>query len=144
MTPKANTPIQHIEPVISILELWSSLWRGAVGGILGVIALLIYRLSTDPYLLNALPQTALISAVNGMLVGAVIWGLGRLLGSHLWFGFRLVVGILFSFVSMALYMQIDGGFYGDRRQFIDNALLLGLMFGGLAGAMAKVKSPNCD
>jgi hypothetical protein len=48
----------------------SFLWRGAVGGVLGAVILIVYRSLTNPFPLNDLLIAALISTGNGVFVGA--------------------------------------------------------------------------
>jgi hypothetical protein len=118
---------------------WSFLWRGAVGGMVGVVILIIARLFIEPHDLTDLVIVALVSAGNGALVGACIWYLGRIRGKQLSVASRILTGTLSSFCSIAIYLFLQGGFNGDIKPFIINTLAVGLMLGAPAGAIAKGK-----
>jgi hypothetical protein len=118
---------------------WSFLWRGAVGGALGGVALIIYRFLTSPYSLNDLLIAVLISASNGAFVGAFIWFLGRRLGRTFGVALRVIAGTLFSICSIAFYLYLQGGLAGDIKPFIINTLVVGVILGAPAGASAKGK-----
>jgi hypothetical protein len=122
-------------------RIWSFVWRGAVGGVLGSVIFFVYLFYADTYRLNALETTVLIAAVNGLLIGAFIFFLGRLLGKDLGIWLRIITGVLLSFCSMGVFSYLAGGFYGDVRWFVSNVILLALTFGGFAGALATGKSP---
>lgn len=121
---------------------WSFLWRGAIGGALGGVALIIYRFLISPYSLNDLLIAALISAANGAFVGAFIWFLGRWLRRTFGVALRIIAGTLFSICSIAFYLYLEGGLNGDIMPFIINALAVGLMLGAPAAALAKEKTKN--
>src|SRR5262245_50416387 len=126
----------------SNLEFWSAVWRGAVGGIFGWAAFILYLFFFDTYRLNELGTFALIALGNGSFVGAVIFILGRTLGKKLGILLRVIVGVVLSFFSMSLFSYLGGGWYGDLKWFVTNAILLAVTLGGFAGAMARVKSPQ--
>jgi hypothetical protein len=117
--------------------LWSVLWRGAIGGVVGAVALIIYRFLTNPYRLNDLLIAVLISVGNGVFVGAFIWFLGRWLRRTLGVALRIIAATLFSICSIAFYLYLQGGLNGDIGPFIINTLAVGLMLGVPAGAIAK-------
>jgi hypothetical protein len=123
-------------------RIWSFLWRGAVGGFLGLVVFAVYLFFADIYRLNGLGMTALVAAGNGLLVGAFIFFLGRVLGRDFGMLLRIIAGSVLSFFSMALYSYLAGGFYGDLRWFLSNVILLAVTLGGLAGALASGKSRN--
>jgi hypothetical protein len=122
--------------------LWSFLWRGAVGGVLGLIILVVYLFVTDPYRLNGLEIAALIAAANGLSIGAIIFFLGRMLERNVRIGLRMIVGMSFSVCSMTVYSYLGGGYYGDFRWFVSNVVLLSLTLGALPSVLARARSRN--
>jgi hypothetical protein len=116
---------------------WSFLSRGAIGGALGAVALIIYRILTKPYRLDDLLIAALIAVGNGVFVGAFIWFLGHQLRRTLGMALRIITGTVFSICSIAFYLYLEGGLNGDIGPFIINTLAVGLMLGAPAGAIAK-------
>lgn len=121
-------------------RIWSFLWRGGIGGFLGLVVFAVYLFFFDTYRLNGLGIAALVATLNGLLIGALVFFLGRVLRRDFGFPVRIIVGIVFSFCSMALYSYLAGGFYGDLKWFLTNVILLAVTFGGLAGALASEKS----
>jgi hypothetical protein len=124
---------------LEVVRIWRFLWRGTVGGVLGLFILIAYLFFFDTYRLNGLEMTALIAAGNGLLVGAYIFVLSHVLGRDLGVVMRIVAGIVFSFCSMSLVSYLAGGFYGDLKWFVINAILLAVTLGGPAGLVAKSK-----
>jgi len=114
---------------------------GAIGGILGFVALLFYRFFTDPYLLGGglfSPETFL-AAINGLVIGAIILSIFLLL-RKVGILLRILVGTVFSFCSATIYLYLHGALlYSDFRGFISNSLLVGFFLGAPAGALATSK-----
>lgn len=118
-------------------RIWSFLWRGAIGALLGVFILIVYLFFFDTYRLNGLEMIALIALANAFVIGGLIFLLSRVLGRHLGFVLRIVAGILFSFCSMGFASYLAGGFYGDLKWFVTNAILLAVILGAPAGLFAR-------
>lgn len=120
-------------------QIWSFLWRGTVGGVLGLFILIAYLFFFDTYRLNGLEMTALIAVGNGFLVGAVIFVLSRMLGRDLGVVMRIIAGIVFSLCPMGFVSYLVGGFYGDLKWFVSNVILLAVTLGGPSGLVAKAR-----
>jgi hypothetical protein len=116
---------------------WSFLWQGAIGGALGALPLISLKFLTSADSLRLLISIILIATANGILVGTVIWLMGRLFGMRLGRASRIVVGTLFSFCSISVYLCLEEGINGDIKPLIINVLLVGLILGIPAGAIAK-------
>lgn len=123
----------------NVARIWGFLWRGTVGGVLGLFILIAYLFFFDTYRLNGLEMIALIAVGNGLLVGAFIFVLSRVLGRDLGVVMRIIAGIVFSFGSMGFVSYLAGGFYGDLRWFVTNAILLAVTLGGPAGFVARAR-----
>jgi hypothetical protein len=120
---------------------WSYLWRGAVGGLLGLFFLFAYRLYTNPYLLGGLfPSGAFVALIDGLLVGAVIFSLSRLLRGNPGLLWRVAAGTLSSSCFIAIYSYVEGALsYSDFKALVRNSIVVGVMFGAPAGALANPK-----
>jgi hypothetical protein len=124
----------------NVVRISRFLWRGTVGGVLGLFILIGYLFFFDTYRLNGLEMTALIAVGNGCLVGAFIFVLRRVVGRGLGVMMRITAGIVFSLGSMAFVSYLAGGFFGDLRWFVTNAILLAVTLGGPAGFVAEGRS----
>jgi len=124
--------------------MWSFLWRGAVGGVLGVFVFVGYAVYRSPISilgLGELPTFLLIGGLSGVLVGAMISFSGRLVRRRLRITYRMILGTIVTSVLIAFYLYLTEGL-GDLERFISNSLVLGLTVGGLAAAVARGKKPS--
>lgn len=121
-------------------RIWRFLWRGTVGGVLGLFILIAYLFFFDTYRLNGLEMIALIAAGNGFAIGALLFFLTRVLGRDLGIVLRIPAGLLFSLFSMGFVSYVGGGFYGDLKWFVSNVILLAVTLGGPASFLAKGRS----
>jgi hypothetical protein len=125
--------------------IWRFLWRGAMGGVLGVFIFVGYAVLRYPYGIVGgaeLPTLLLIATVSGMLVGAVVWLSNRLLESRLRLVSRIILGTLLTVALIALYLYRTEGLEDDLKRFVGNSFAFGLTVGGLAGAMASQRFRN--
>jgi len=128
----------YVQP--NVVRISRFLWRGTAGGVLGLIILIAYLFFFDTYRLNGLGMITLIAVGNGFLVGAFIFVLRRVVGRNLGVVMRIIAGIVFSLGSMGFVSYLAGGFYGDLRWFVTNAILLAVTLGGPAGFVAEGRS----
>ena len=140
-----HRPVDELERRINIPEVWGPMWRGAVGGFLGLVIYVIYIFYTEPYYLTGGFSTGalLVVGATGMLVGALLFCISRLRRKRIGIVLRMLTGTLIGFCSIASYSYLeDGLLYNTFKQFVIDSLVLGLMLGACAGAMARIKLPR--
>jgi hypothetical protein len=125
--------------------IWRFLWRGAMGGVLGVFIFFAYAVYRNPYgimnLVSFLPFL-LMAGMSGSLVGTTIWLCNRILGRNLGAVSRVVPGMILTAILIALYLYLTEGVNDDLKGFIRHSLVFGLAVGGLAAAVAKGKKQS--
>ena len=123
------------------------LWKGALGGALGMLALIGYVAYRDPYTLVAGPSLLLlllIGGANGMLLGGLLHVCDRVGHSRVGAIFRILFSTIITSALLAIYFYLHEGIGDDPKRFLLNCLLLGLLLGGLAGATSSAGSRSRD
>ena len=123
-----------------VSRFWGSVWRGALGGLLGVFVFFAYAIYENPYAIMNLVSFfpfLLVAIISGAVSGAAI----GLIKTHLpRRGFdrlvHMLVGIVVATIIMTAYFYLAEGIDDDLKGFIQHCLVFGLAVGGLAGTIA--------
>ena len=122
----------------------SFIWRGALGGAVGIFLLFIYLVYRNPYDFLAVPYLPLVlgfGALLGAVIAVIIVACEKIIGVDLGLIPRSFIGVLISaFVAwIYLYSKHETDFAGNpspQSQVILGSLVFGAAVGLLPGILA--------